>query len=390
MIEQRLRQLRLARGFTLDGLAAEMGGIVTKQALSKYEQGKANPTPTVLNKLAAALGVKAAHLWSEPSVTCDFIAYRKGTGLAKMEQEKVEAVVCQMLEERVRLQELTQEPARTELPIKNFTIDNIDDTERFAKQLREKWNLGLSPISTLTGTLEDHFVHVFEIEAPERFDGISAVARDSDQKAVAAAVVSRKSLPGGRQRLNLAHELAHLVLDVPPVVDEEKAAFRFAGAFLAPDECLYRDLGRKRGLVQLEELVMLKRKYRMSLQSLVYRLHDLEVISSQHAKQWWITVARQGWKKQEPFELESEQPEWLKKTLLRALSEGLMTKGDAVKMLGEPIDAHEPITLIERQAFIKLPMEERRRIMAKQAAELATHYLEEATEDLETGDFLEY
>ena len=35
MICQRLKQLRLARGLSLDALAAEMGGIVTKQALSK-------------------------------------------------------------------------------------------------------------------------------------------------------------------------------------------------------------------------------------------------------------------------------------------------------------------------------------------------------------------
>jgi len=390
MIERRLRQLRLARGFTLDGLAAEMGGIVTKQALSKYEQGKANPSPTVLGKLAAALGVKAAHLWSEPSVICEFIAYRKGTGLAKSEQERVEAVVCQMLEERVRLQELTQATTIPELPIKDFKIGRLEDTEHCAKDLRQRWNLGLSPISSLTGTLEDHFVHVFEIEAPEKFDGISAVARDSEQKAVAAAVVSRKPLPGGRQRLNLAHELAHLTLDVSPEVDEEKAAFRFAGAFLTPDESLYRDLGRKRGLVQFEELAMLKRKYGMSLQSLIYRLHDLEVISNQHSRQWWITVARKGWKKQEPFELDPEQPEWLRKTLLRALSEGLMTRGEAVRMFGESIDTQGPTTLIERQAFMKLPMEERRRIMAKQATEMTAHYSKGASEDLETGDFFEY
>lgn len=371
----RLKQLRLARGMSLEDLAAEMGGIVTKQALSKYELGLSKPSAVVLNRLAGALGVKAAYLWSEPSINCTFIAYRKGTGLAKAEQQRVESVVCQMLEDRVRLQQMVQGTTEVDLPVKGFKVKTLEDVEDFAIELRGKWNLGLGPIPTLTDTLEDHLVHVLEIEASPRFDGISAVAYSSEENiAAAAAVVSRKSLPGGRQRLNLAHELGHLVLDTPESVDEEKAAFRFAGAFLAPREALFRELGRKRSLVQSAELFLLKQKYGMSIQSLVYRLHDLGIISDQHHKQWWITINHEGWRKEEPSELRPEKSEWLKKTVLRALSEGLITKGDAMKTLGEPVGAQEPITLVERQAFLKLPLEERRNIMARQAKEMAAHY----------------
>jgi Zn-dependent peptidase ImmA (M78 family)/transcriptional regulator with XRE-family HTH domain len=367
-----------------------MGGIVTKQALSKYELGLSKPSAAVLNRLAGALGVKAAYLWSEPSIECRFIAYREGTGLAKIEQQRVESVVCQMLEDRVRLQRTIQGTTEVDLPVKGFKVKVLEDVEGFATTLRNKWNLGSGPIPILTDTLEDHLVHVLEIEASPRFDGISAVAHDAEDNIAAAAVVSRKSLPGGRQRLNLAHELGHLVLDAPESVDEEKAAFRFAGAFLAPEETLFRDLGRKRSLVQSAELFLLKQKYGMSIQSLVYRLHDLGIISDQHHKQWWMTISREGWKKEEPLELRPEKSEWLKKTVLRALSEGLITKGDAMKALGEPVDAHEPITLVERQAFLKLPIEERRRIMARQAREMAADYEQGRVEDLETGEIVEY
>lgn len=386
----RLKQLRLARGLSLEDLAAEMGGIVTKQALSKYELGLSKPSALVLNRLAGALGVKAAYLWSEPSINCKFIAYRKGTGLAKTEQQRVESVVCQMLEDRVRLQQMIQGTTQVDLPVKGFKVKAVEDTEDFAKGLRSKWNLGLGPIPTVTGTLEDRFVHVFEIEASQRFDGISAVAYDSDKRVAAAAVVSRKALPGGRQRLNLAHELGHLVLDMPKNLDEEKVAFRFAGAFLAPDETLFRELGRKRSLVQAAELLLLKQKYGMSIQSLVYRLHDLGIISDQHHKQWWMAINREGWKKEEPLELKPEKSEWLKKNVLRALSEGFITKGDAMKALGESVEVQEPITLVERRAFLKLPIEERRKIMAKQAKEMAADYKAGKIEDLETGEILEY
>jgi transcriptional regulator with XRE-family HTH domain len=386
----RLKQLRLARGMSLEGLAAEMGGIVTKQALSKYELGLSNPSAVVLNRLAQALEVKAAYLWSEPSIDCRFIAYRKGTGLAKSEQQRVESVVCWMLEDRVRLQQTIQGATEVDLPVGNYKIGSLEDVESFAKDLRGKWSLGLGPIPTVTGTLEDHFVHVLEIEAARRFDGISAVAYDSEENIAAAAVVSRKPLPGGRQRLNLAHELGHLVLKTPESLDEEKAAFRFAGAFLAPDEAMFKEFGRKRSLVQSAELFLLKQKYGMSIQSLIYRLHDLGIISDKHYKEWWVTVNREGWRKEEPSELKPEKSEWLKKTVLRALSEGLITKGDAVKALGEPVEAKESITLVERQAFLKLPLEERRTIMARQAKEMAAHYRQEKVEDLETGEIFEY
>jgi hypothetical protein len=48
-------------------------------------------------------------------------------------------------------------------------------------------------------------------------------------------------------------------------------------------------------------------------------------------------------------------------------------------------DAQEPITLVERQAFLKLPLEERRKIMARQAEEMSAEYEQGEVEDLETG-----
>ncbi|MGV8080895.1 MAG: helix-turn-helix domain-containing protein [Syntrophales bacterium] len=391
MIDRRLKQIRLAQGLSLDQLVARMDGFVTKQALSKYERGKAKPSPVVLNRLASALGVKAAHLWAEPSVNCGFIAYRKGSGLAKQEQARVEAVVCRMLEERIRLREILQEPAKENLPVQNLRMVRLEDAEHLAKELRHQWGAGLEPIANLTATLEDHCVYVMEIEAGEKFDGLAAVARDADDNPAAAAVVSRKSLAGERQRLNLAHELAHLVLDVPDAVDEEKAAFRFAGAFLAPDETLYREVGRKRAFVQLEELILLKQRFGMSLQALVYRLHDLEIISDAHYRRWFMDINRLHWKKKEPCELPPEQPQWLKKSVLRAVAEGLLTEVEGKNMLGETVTGREPLSLIERRAFMKLPLEERRNIMANQAREIASHYASEAAkEELEAGDIVEY
>ena len=61
-----------------------------------------------------------------------------------------------------------------------------------------------------------------------------------------------------------------------------------------------------------------------------------------------------------------------------------------MKAFAEPVEVQEPITLVERQAFLKLPLEQRRKIMAKQAGEMKAHYKQGEVEDLETADIVEY
>lgn len=389
MIERRLKQLRLARGLSLEALAAAMGGVVTKQALSKYETGRARPSPAVLTKLAAALGVKSADLWAEPAVEVQFLAYRKRSALLKGEQARVESLVCQSLEERVRLQELTGQLDGFALPVQSLAVERVEDVEQAALDLRSEWKLGLDPVASVVGVLEDRRTHVLEIEANEKFDGLSAVAT-KDGEVAAAAVVTRDGVPGERQRLNLAHELGHLVLKIEGGIDEERAAFRFGAAFLAPAPSLLSEVGAKRAMIHPEELLVLKQRYGLSIQALLHRLRDLEVITDSYYRQWCIDVNRLGWRKREPWELPREQPRWLLQTVLRAFSEGLLAKDEAERMLGSSVETDQPLTLVERRAFMRLPLEERRRRLAEQAARMEEHYARDREwEELEAGDLVD-
>jgi Zn-dependent peptidase ImmA (M78 family)/DNA-binding XRE family transcriptional regulator len=391
MISQRLKQLRLARGFSLEALAAELGGVVTKQALSKYEQGKAQPSPRMLTKLASSLGVKAAHLFSEPDISVEFIAYRKASKLPQREQLRIESCVSRSLEERVRLQQLTHLSNDVQLPVRAFSIEEVEQAEQAAEKLRELWHLGLDPIANVIGILEDHFVHVIDIDTTDSFDGISAVAYDTTQQVIAAAAVTRSGVPGERQRLNLVHELGHLVLRVSNNVDEEKAAFRFGAAFLAPAESLYQEVGRRRTSVSLEELLLLKQRFGLSLQALLYRLRNLGIITEYQYKHWCIQINKHGWRRQEPEELPPERPQWLRQNLLHALAEKLISREEAQNLLKEFIEIEEPLALIERRAFMRLPITERNRVLAEQAEKMADFY-EQDTEWRETqgGDFIDY
>ncbi|MFV5547739.1 helix-turn-helix domain-containing protein [Acinetobacter oleivorans] len=63
-IAQQVRELRLARGYTLDVLATRCQ--VSRSAISLIERGEASPTAVVLEKLANGLGVPLTQLFDVP------------------------------------------------------------------------------------------------------------------------------------------------------------------------------------------------------------------------------------------------------------------------------------------------------------------------------------
>lgn len=66
-IAQQVREIRLARGYTLDVLASRCQ--VSRSAISLIERGEASPTAVVLEKLANGLEVPLTQLFDSPQNT---------------------------------------------------------------------------------------------------------------------------------------------------------------------------------------------------------------------------------------------------------------------------------------------------------------------------------
>ena len=64
LIAHRVRELRSARGLSLESLAVHCG--VSRSMLSLIERGESSPTAAVLEKLATGLGVTLASLFETP------------------------------------------------------------------------------------------------------------------------------------------------------------------------------------------------------------------------------------------------------------------------------------------------------------------------------------
>ncbi|HNS48346.1 MAG TPA: XRE family transcriptional regulator [bacterium] len=356
-----LRQMRLARGLSLAGLAEELGGLVTRQALHNYERGLSRPSPEVARRLTRVFGLDPSLLNGrrERPIHCVPAGYRHYAGITQKEKKRIEAAMLQALEARLRVQYLLYPAAGGRMP-PAISVRDAVQAEAAAAEIRRRWDLGRGPIASMTGLLEEKFIHVIEMETDDRFDGVAVTIRDAKEKSVGAAVVNRVGVCGERERLSLSHELGHLVLDVRGG-DEERTVFRFAGAFLAPAEALYARLGRKRSCLQAEELLILKRHFGISLQALLFRLYHLDIINRSYFDWWYRELSALGWRKREPEEIPRERPQWLRQAVLHAVSEGLLTGRDIRRIFAASPERETVSGFLDRAAFKKQGRAERRR-----------------------------
>jgi transcriptional regulator with XRE-family HTH domain len=73
-IAQRVRDLRAARGLSLDALATHCG--VSRSMISLIERGESSPTAVLLEKLAGGLGVPLASLFDAPQPSREPVSRR--------------------------------------------------------------------------------------------------------------------------------------------------------------------------------------------------------------------------------------------------------------------------------------------------------------------------
>jgi hypothetical protein len=65
--------------------------------------------------------------------------------------------------------------------------------------------------------------------------------------------------------------------------------------------------------------------------------------------------------------------------LLRAVAEGMMSATEAEAIGGEKFEQDVPLSLREKRAFMKLSLEERRRVLEQQAERVAEEYNRETS-----------
>jgi Zn-dependent peptidase ImmA (M78 family) len=339
MIGQRLKLARSSAGLSLRSLEVKIGNRVTAQAIGKYERNESVPGSAVLIALASALDVSVDYLVGDQEMVLEAVEFRKKKPTSRREESQVEAKVLHLLEQYLMIEELLHlpsvewhSPREAPYPVKR----DVSEADRAARSLRDHWGLGNDPIPNLVELLEEQGIKVLSVDLTS-IDGLTAHVRRAGKGTVPVIVVNRKEW-GERQRFTLAHELGHMVMDVAAKLDEEKAAHRFAGAFLMPADALWAEIGKHRKAIGWGELFALKQLFGASVQAITYRCKDLGIFSATLFRRLFNDFDRFGWRSppyEEPLAREKgEEPKRFERLTFRALAEGAISEAKAAELLG--------------------------------------------------------
>ena len=340
MIGSRLKLAREAAGLSLRELEARIDNLVSAQAIGKYERDEMMPSSRVLLALAKALAVTPDYLLSKREIELAEIDFRKHTAAGEKEQRAVEAIVLDHAERYMQLEELVPGAfVSWERPRgKAYHLQKPEQAENAAEALREAWQLGIGPINSMMELLEDKGIKVVEVQMPEFISGSKASATPKGG-ATTALIVVNSNHNGERQRFTLAHELGHLLLDFSDSLttrQQERAADRFAGAFLMTRELMHKFVGKARNVVEMGELLSLKRFFKVSIAALVVRCGQLGILTKAgYGKMYaWLKVrglADVG--AVEPEQLPREHATRMKRLCLRGIAEGAISESKALSLL---------------------------------------------------------
>lgn len=274
---KRLKNARVLAGLSQDDLVDRIGGVVSKNAISKYEKGAMMADGKVLISLANALNVKTDYFFRPFTVEIERVEFRKKSKLSVKRVKAIKQKVTDIVERYLEVEQFLSIKSEFKNPIKNRVIQSKEDVEEAVNQLLKQWKIGYNALPNVIDLLEDKEIKVIEIDAPDEFDGFSAWANGKYP-----VIVINEHYSIERKRLTALHELGHLILNFDEVVahkDMERMCFQFAGAMLIPEETFKNEFGEHRMRISVPELIAVKEEYGISVQALMQRAKDLGVIN---------------------------------------------------------------------------------------------------------------
>ena len=335
----KLKLARAASGLSLRELHAKASGVVSAQAISKYERGITKPSSKALVALASALDVPVDFLLAGDDIGLEGIDFGE-TAAACRDEARVRLGLLRDLERYLTVEELLGLPTvqwRRPQEAPYSAVAGGAEADCAAEALRRSWKLGSGPIPHMVELLEERGIKVVSVDADE-IDSLTVDVRRRGGPATPAIVV-RSSLKGERQRLELARALGHLVLDAPKT-QKEKAASQFAHALLIPAETLRAEAGRRRTSMSMGELLDLKVVFRVSALAIATRSQAMGIISRPAYADLLAEFQRRGWCNppfDEPVPLEAEKSTRFERLCFRALAEDVISESKAAELLGTSV-----------------------------------------------------
>lgn len=329
-VAYRLKSLRISRGWTLEKLAEKLHNRVTKQAISKYEQGKMLPDQSIIDALAEVFDVDPSYFFSPTKITQDQITFRPNHYLGKRAQETLKVIVVEKLEPYFELEQMLQIDSSFVNPIEELEIWGPNEMEEAVNELRRIWKVGNQPILNLFDLLESYEVKI--LDGSFNKIAVDAIALTIEDYGPVIAV--QNNLTDLEKRLAVLRELGFILFS-NFVEASDHLCHYFAAAFLLPKDVMINQLGRSRKHISINELMIIQERYGVPLTTIIERgalLGIFPVTLSNRFKKW-----KQHHNKGLPakyagaFSLKDKSMRF-DQLLVRAISENLVSLDQAAEM----------------------------------------------------------
>lgn len=325
LIPSKLRDARKVARLSQTELADRIG--VSRQAVSAYERGDKSPEPATFEKIAEVLKQPVAFFTSGDGAsfgasTTKF--FRKFGAETVRRNEACDVLGEWFVQTAKYLDGFVNYPTPSlyeAAPTQASGRYTFDEINEIALSVRKHWGLGPGPISNVLALLESKGIVVCRYE----MEGENVEAFSFWSGARPFVFMASEKEAGVRLRYDLAHELGHLILhrwieqselqDRATLKEVEAEADKFAGAFLLPSTSFPNEVYTTR----LDAFLPLKERWKVSIQAMVYRCRDLEIIDSDQALNLYKQISFRKWRKKEPLDdprrIALEQPRLLRRAM---------------------------------------------------------------------------
>jgi Zn-dependent peptidase ImmA (M78 family)/DNA-binding XRE family transcriptional regulator len=306
---ERIKQAREINGLTQIELASIIG--CKQAAIAQFENNVSLPSEDTLKLIGKATGFLVSFFETKPisNFSLGSLSYRSRRSLTKKDESQAYQFAVTIYEQVKKMSQKLNLPA-LRLP------KVAEKPELSAKVTRAA--LGLppdKPISNLINNFEQNGGVLFV--TPFFLPKIDAFSRWAEFDIDRPMVVTNAGVPGDRLRFSVSHELGHLVMHNSPhgkVVELEKEADAFASAFLMPRESIKCEFVAP---FTLTSIAKMKPRWGVSIQALIRRAYDLDLISERHYHYLFEQLSIKGWRRVEPHALDIriESPQAFRKML---------------------------------------------------------------------------
>jgi Zn-dependent peptidase ImmA (M78 family)/transcriptional regulator with XRE-family HTH domain len=337
----RLAEARDSRGLSQVALGDLIGR--DGSTVSRWERGGQLPEPEALHSLSEALRLPVPYFLKPLADHGDrpmfFRALLSTTTQGDRKRAKVRLRWAQDI--AMALQEWLDLPS-VDLPGLEATDHRQirdEDIEAIAGESRRRWGLGAGPVSDVMLAVENAGVIVVREEVgTASMDGVSNWSELDKRPGI---LIASDKATAVRSRMDLAHELGHLVLHrhIPERTlhssadfkEIERQAFHFAGALLLPAESFSAEVYSP----SLNTFHMLKERWKVSIGAMVKRSAQLGMVSSEYEARLWKHYSARGWRKSEPLDdkFKAEVPRLLARSVRLLIDEGVQSREDLLAEL---------------------------------------------------------